>query len=148
MESVYNQVKNFKRKYPTTITHHRLKKHAKIVEKFLNPGETVNYAFVAQKNAKTFDFFETAIIAVTNERVLIGQKRVLFGYFINSITPDLYNDMQIYRGLIWGKITIDTVKEIVVLTNLPKKSLDEIETTISEFMMEAKKKYKNEQKDK
>jgi len=143
MESVYNQVKNFKRKYPTTITHHRLKKHAKIVEKFLNPGETVNYAFVAQKNAKTFDFFETAIIAVTNERVLIGQKRVLFGYFINSITPDLYNDMQLRAGLLWGNITIDTAKEVIELSNISKSALPEIETQISTFMMEAKKEYKN-----
>ena len=43
-----------------------------------------------------------------------------------------------------GKITIDTVKEKIVLTNLSKNSLDEIETTISEFMMSEKKKYKNE----
>ena len=63
-----------------------------------------------------------------------------------SITPDLYNDMEIFKGLIWGKITIDTVKEKVILTNLSKKGLDEIETTISEFMMKAKKKYANENK--
>ena len=56
----------------------------------------------------------------------------------------MYNDMEIYKGLIWGKVTIDTVKEVVVLTNISKKALDEIETNISEFMLEAKKKYKNE----
>ena len=39
---------------------------------------------------------------------------------------------------------IDTVKEKVILSNLSKKGLDEIETTISEFMMEAKKNYKDE----
>jgi len=50
----------------------------------------------------------------------------------------------IYKGLFWGKITIDTVKENITLTNLPKRSLDEIETVISDFMMEAKKQYKNE----
>ena len=55
--------------------------------------------------------------------------------------------MQIYKGLIWGKITIDTIKEKVILTNLPKKSLDEIETVISNYMMEAKKKYYHEQKE-
>lgn len=44
-------------------------------------------------------------------------------------------------GLIWGKVTIDTVKEEVVITNLAKDSLREIETEISEFMMEEKKKY-------
>ena len=49
--------------------------------------------------------------------------------------------MQVYSGLIWGKVTIDTVKEEVVITNLAKDSLREIETEISEFMMEEKKKY-------
>lgn len=78
---------------------------------------------------------------------MIAQKRVLFGYSLNSITPDLFNDMQIYRGILWGKITIDTVKEVVILTNLDKKSLPEIETNISEFMMKEKKKYASIQKD-
>ena len=36
---------------------------------------------------------------------------------------------------------IDTIKEEVVLTNLSKRSLPEIETEITEFMMEEKKKY-------
>ena len=49
--------------------------------------------------------------------------------------------MQVYSGLIWGKVTIDTIKEKVVITNLSKDSLREIETEISEFMMEEKKKY-------
>ena len=53
--------------------------------------------------------------------------------------------MQVYHGLFWGKITIDTVKETVVLTNISNKALDEIETTITEFMLEAKKKYRNEE---
>lgn len=141
MESVYNQVMNFKRKYPKTITHHRLKKHAKIIEMHLNPGEVVNYAFAAQKNVKAMDFFETCVVAITNERLLIGQKRVLFGYFLYSITPDMYNDMQVVSGLFWGGITIDTVKELVELSNIDKKALPEIETNVTSFMMEAKKKY-------
>ena len=65
MESVYSQVMRFKKKYPTTITHHRLKKHSQIIEKHLNPGEVVNYAFAAQKNARAYDFFETSVIVLT-----------------------------------------------------------------------------------
>lgn len=145
MESVYSQVMTFKKKYPMTVTHHRLKKHAAIVEKHLNPGEVVTYAFAAQKNAKAMDFFETCVVAITNERVLIGQKRVLFGYFLNSITPDLYNDMQIRSSLIWGSITVDTVNEKVELSNIAKSALPEIETQITSFMMEAKKEYKQKE---
>lgn len=142
MESVYSQVSAFKKKYPGTITHHRLKKHSEIIDKHLNPGEVVCYAFAAQKNAKQLDFFETAVIAITNERILIGQKRVFFGYFLTSITPDLYNDMQVRSGIIWGGVTIDTIKEVIELSNISKAALPEIETRISSFMMKAKKKYR------
>ena len=144
MESVYSQVMTFKKKYPMTITHHRLKKHAEIIEKHLNPGEIVTYAFAAQKNVKTLDFFETCVVAITNERLLIGQKRVMFGYFLNSVTPELYNDMQVHSNIFWGGITIDTVKEKVELSNIDKRALPEIETSISSFMMSAKKTIKED----
>ena len=141
MGTVYDHVNLNKKKYPKTITWWRLKKHAEIIERHLNPGETVSYAFTGQKNEKFYDLFSTCIIAVTNKRLLIGQKRVVFGYFLTSITPDLFNDLEVYQGLLWGKVTIDTVKEVVVLTNLDKKSLPEIETNVTEFMMEEKKQY-------
>lgn len=141
MESVYNQVKKFKREFPRTITHHRLKKHARIIEQHLNPGEVVNYAFAAQKNVKIADIFETCIVAITNERLLIGQKRVLFGYFLSTVTPDLYNDMQVMSGLLWGSVTIDTAKEVIELSNIDKRALPKIETEITSFMMDAKKQY-------
>ena len=141
MKSVYEQVKTFKRKYPMTLTHHRLKKHSEIVEMHLNPGEVVTYAFAAQKNASALDIFETSVIAITNKRILIGQKRVLFGYFLSAITPDLYNDILVRSGVIWGSVTIDTVKEVIELSNISKSALPEIETKITSFMMEAKKSY-------
>lgn len=139
MESVYKQVIAFKKKYPRTITHRRLKKHSEIIDKHLNPGETVNYAFAAQKNPQMGDFFETCVVALTNERILIAQKRVLFGYFLTSVTPDLYNDLKVRSGIIWGTITIDTVKELINLSNIDKNALPEIETEITSFMMDAKK---------
>ena len=138
---VYDKVMLYKKKFPGGVTWWRLKKHAKVVEQHLNPGEEVLYAFAGQKNARFYDLTSTCVVALTNKRILIGQKRVVWGYFLSSITPDLYNDMQVYQGLIWGKITIDTVKEVVVISNLAKDSLREIETQITEFMMEEKKKY-------
>ena len=143
MGKVYDKVISFKQKYSGGISW-RVKKHAKVVEDYVNPEEEVLYAFCAQKNEKMTEFFNTFSVVVTSKRILLGHKRLLWGSFLYSITPDLYNDLQVYKGLIWGKITIDTVKEKIILTNLPKKSLDEIETTISEFMMEAKKNYKND----
>lgn len=143
MGVIYDHALLFKKKYPRTITWHRLKKHSDVIEMHLNNDEKVLYVFDGQKNDHPLDWFSTCVVALTNKRILIGQKRVLFGYNLNSITPDLFNDMQIYRGIRWGKITIDTAKEVVILTNLDKRSLAEIETNISEFMIKEKRKYIN-----
>jgi len=137
---VSSKVLAFNKKYPNTIAWRKLK-HAAVVEKHLNPGEKVLYAFCAQKNASHGEIFNTCCFTLTNKRILIGQKRVLFGYTLTSITPDLFNDLEVYQGIFWGMITIDTVKELVNLSNIDKKALDEIETNITEFMMNEKKKY-------
>ncbi len=146
MGKVYDRVIRFKNKFPGGIAW-RIKKHSQVVEEYINPDEEVLYAFCAQKNEKFTELFNTYAFVLTNKRILLGRKRLMWGSLLNTITPDLYNDMQVYKGLIWGKITIDTIKEKIVISNLPKKSLDEIETNISEQMMEAKKKYQNEKKD-
>ncbi len=146
MGEVYNQIKRFRQKYPGGVAW-RVKKHAAIVEDYINFDEKILYSFVAQKNENFREIFHTFAVVLTDKRILLGCKRLLWGSFFYTITPDLYNDMQVYKGLIWGKITIDTVKEVVVLTNLPKKALDEIETTISNFMMEAKKQYAKTEKE-
>jgi len=122
----------------------RLKKHAEVIEKHLNPGEIVNYAFCAQKNSKSSEIFETCVVALTNDRLLVAQKRVLFGYFFSTVTPDLYNDLKVHSNLIWGKIIIDTAKEKIFLSNLSKDALDDIETEITNFMMKEKKEYQIE----
>lgn len=141
MGKVYDQVCMFKAKYPGTISWFRTKKHAKIVELHLNPGEEPLYSFVGQCTPDTFDFISTAVICLTNKRILIGRDLIIGGYKLNIITPDLFNDMQVFKGIVWGKVTIDTVKEVVVITKLDKKCLPELETAISSFMMEEKKKY-------
>ena len=140
MDYVYKKVLDFKRKYPMTVGW-RLRKNSSIVEKHLNPGEKVIYAFCAQKNDNPFDFLSTAVVVLTNKRILIGRKRVVLGYFLDSITPDMFNDLKVLSGIVWGKIYIDTVKEFVTLSNISKGALSEIETEISAYMMEEKKKY-------
>ena len=125
---LYNRVSEFLKKYPLTIAF-RLSKHLKVLEKHLNADEEV--------------IFSTCIIAFTNKRILIAQKRVVPGYRINSITPDLFNDFQVYKGLIFGKVDIDTVKEMVQLSNLDPRSLVEIETNLSEYLLTMKPKFVN-----
>lgn len=140
MASTYEIVKKFKNKYPGTICW-RTKKHAKLVDENLYPDEVVNYAFAAQNNTSHGSIFDTAVLAITNKRLIIAQDYVLVGYELNSITPDLYNDMQIHAGIIWGMITIDTMKETIYFSNLSKQALPEIQKEITSYMMEAKTKY-------
>lgn len=139
-KNVYEMVNEFIKKYPMTIAW-RVKKHSKIVEKFLNPDEEVKFAFAAQKNDSTTDIFNTYVVALTNKRIILGRKRLFFGFFYTSITPDMFNDLTVKMGIIWGKIYIDTVRELVVLSNIDPKALDIIETNITEYMMNEKKKY-------
>ena len=136
---VYSKLKEFKNKYPMTISW-RLKAHSKVINKHLNPEEEVLYAFAAQKNDNPLDIITTCAVAITNKRIIIGQKRLLFGYFFTSITPDMFNDLTVKMGIIWGKIYIDTIKEIVKLSNIQQEALNEIETNITEYMMKEKKK--------
>lgn len=139
MNDVYEKVKIYKKKYPGTISW-RLKAHSKVIEKHLNPGETVKFVFAAQKNERSYQIFSTYIVVLTNKRVLLAQKRLLFGYLFLAITPDMFNDITVKSGLIWGKIMIDTVKEIVHLSNVSKRALPRIETEVTEYMMREKKK--------
>ena len=139
-KNVYEMVNEFIKKYPMTIAW-RVKKHSKVVEKFLNPDEEVKFAFAAQKNDSTTDIFNTYVVALTNKRIILGRKRLFFGFFYTSITPDMFNDLTVKMGIVWGKIYIDTVRELVVLSNIDPKALDSIETNITEYMMNEKKKY-------
>lgn len=141
MKTCYSMIKNFKRKYPLTVAF-RLKQHCNIIDKHLNPDEEVLYAFVAQKNVDSFDIVNTNAVALTNKRIMIATKKMMWGYRFVSITPDMFNDLTVSKDLLWGKVQIDTIKEEVVLSNIDPKALPEIETNITSYMMEEKKKYK------
>jgi len=140
MKKSYELVKKFKNNYPMTIAW-RINKHCKVIDKHLNDGEKILYVFTGQKNEGLISLFSTYVIAFTNKRIILATKRVLFGYFFKSITPDMYNDLTIHRGIIWGRIQIDTVKEVINIINLDINSLDEIETNVSEIMLKHKKEF-------
>lgn len=138
MNSSYNFIKQYMRKYPMTIAW-RVKQHCKVIDKHINPNEKILYMFAGQKNDRSIDIFSTYVVAFTNKRIILATKRVVFGYFFKSITPDMYNDLTIHKGLIWGKIILDTVKEVITITNIDIKALDEIETNVTEIMLKHKK---------
>ena len=106
MMNSYNYIKEFMRKYPMTIAW-RVKQHCKVIDKHLNSNEKILYMFVGQKNNRAVDIFNTYVVVFTNKRIIVATKRVVFGYFFKSITSDMYNDLTIHKGLIWGKVTLD-----------------------------------------
>ena len=140
----YELAKKFMNKYSMTVAW-RVKNHCKIVDKHLNPGEEILYVFAGQKNDSMLDLFHTCVLAFTNKRIMIATDRVLFGYFFRSITPDMYNDLTVSKGIIWGKVVIDTIKEVITITNVDAKALDEVETNITEIMIKNKKSYNNKE---
>lgn len=138
--NIYEKAIEFKRKFPLGFSW-RIKQHCEVVQKHLNKDERVLYVFLGQRNNNPFDIISTSVFVITNKRILIGSKRVVFGYFLFSITPDLFNDLKVTSGLFFGRILIDTIKEVVYITGLDKRALDDIETNVTEFVMEEKKKY-------
>ena len=136
----YEQVKKFMKRHPGTIAF-RLKEHCNILDKHLNPDETIKYVFAGQKNNSSISTPNTFVIALTDKRLLFARKRLMFGYFFYAVTPDMFNDLKVNSGIIWGKIIIDTVKELAIISNISKDALTEIETSITQHMTEEKKKY-------
>ena len=138
---VYNLVCRFKRKYPMTIAN-CLRRHSIVANSIIDKDEKILYAFCGQKNDTHGMIFDTCVVVVTDRRLIIGQKRLLWGYQITTITPELFNDLKISAGLMWGKVEIDTVKEVMFVSNLDKKSLDEIETNVNAIMLKNKERKK------
>lgn len=143
---IYEKAKEFKRKYPGTVAF-RIKSHAKVAAKFIGDDEEVKYVFLAQKNQSSFDFMNTNIIVLTDKRLLVTTKRLLFGYFFRMITPDMFNDLTLKQGVFWGRVIIDTIKEKVMLSNIDINALPEIDDHITMYMLEQKKKDKEESKE-
>ena len=142
---IYKKAKEFKRKYPGTVAF-RIKEHAKVASKFVGSDEEVKYVFVGQKNAHSLDFINTNIIVLTDKRIIVATKRIVFGYFFRMITPEMFNDLTIKNGLIWGKVIIDTINEKVILSNIDSSALAEIDDNITMNMLGQKKKTKKESK--
>lgn len=140
MQDIYLKAKEFKSKFPRTIAW-RLQKHAAVVQKHLHDNEKIQYVFCGQKNVSSLMINKTCIVAITDERLVIGQKRLLWGYFFTTITPDQYNDFKVINNMIWSDILIDTLDEEVYLSNIDPNGAIDAQKHITKFMMEEKKKY-------
>ena len=140
LNEVYDMVHNFLKKYPATIAR-RLRQHCKVLTKHLNNDEKIIYIFPAQRNTNPFNVFATCLVTFTSKRIILAQKRVLWGYTFVSVTPDMFNDFEVYKGMIFGRLDIDTIKEVIRLSDISPKALVEIETNLSEYLLKVKPKF-------
>ncbi len=129
---VYKLARKFKNKYFGTIAF-RIKAHSKVIDKHLNDSEKLFYVFCGQKGYLSREIFSSCVVALTNERILVATKRVVFGYYLTTVTPELFNDLKVQSGILFGRVIIDTAKEKIVISNLAKSSLKEVETAISTY---------------
>lgn len=143
MKSTYEQAKEFKNKFPFTIAF-RIKKHAEVIDKHLHDGEKTSYVFCGQKGKASLFFNKSCVVAITNERLVVGQKRLFWGYFFTTVTPDVYNDFKIFNGMLWSEILVDTLDEEVHITKINPNGAIDVQKHITKFMMEEKKKYAKE----
>lgn len=138
---IYEEARAFRRKFPLTIAF-RLKANSAVVQKHLDAGETPLYTFVGQKRKDRMGRNQTAVVTITDKRILIGRSKLFhFGYILNVITPDMFNDLRVECGPIFGSVILDTIKEKVIITYLDRRSLDDIENHVSGTMTNLKKQY-------
>jgi len=139
---IKSEILKFKAKYPRTIMW-RVAKHAGVAEDYINNDEQILYVFGGQRSTlETNVMFYTSVVVLTNKRILVAQKRFLGRHKFFAITPDLFNDMKVKMGIVWGKVLIDTLREKVVIDKIDKRALREIESYVSKYMMQEKKRYK------
>lgn len=140
-KSIYEEAREFRKKFPLTVAF-RLKANSAVVQKHLDDGETPLYTFVGQKRKDRMGTNQTAVVTITDKRILIGRSKLFhFGYTLNVITPDMFNDLRVECGPVFGSVILDTVKEKVIITHLDRRSLDDIENNVSGTMTNLKKEY-------
>ena len=146
MAGVYEKLRKFKKKYPLTVGW-RLKSHCKIIEKHLNPGEEVNYVFVAQKTDTFFDFISTYVIAFYANEIPIdgGPESIngLPGMILGLVVPSQHlsyfaTKVEFNDGVVLDKKIFDNAKT----QRMSRAEIDKMMTqSMSNFMNKETVKY-------
>ena len=109
-------------------------KHFKVIEDNLMNNEEVLMAFIGLHNYKSVTKHENNYAyAITNKRILLGQKNALAGQDFHSISLKNINDITFNSGALFGIVTIDTIKETFSV-GLDKQSASNINIKIHETL--------------
>ena len=112
-------------------------KHFKIVENQLKDDEEVLVAFIGIKNYEGLTNHENHWgYAITNKRIIMGQKGLIGEKVVVVSLRDL-NDVSFKKGVVFGVLTIDTIKEVFNV-GLDKNSATAIHELVTNALMDLK----------
>lgn len=112
-------------------------KHFKVVEQQLKDDEDVLVCFIGLKNFVDIAHHEENwAYAITNKRIIIGQKG-LIGEKVDVISLRDLNDVSFRKGLVFGVLIIDTIKEEFSV-GLNKNSATSIHELVTNALMNLK----------
>lgn len=126
MGRVYEKLMLFKNRYPHTLTS-RLYAHATVAENSLADKEEVLYASCG------FDeLFRTIIFVVTDKRVLVARKKLVYGYYCTSIDKEKICQINTSKGMFLTNVSIRTLTETFGSVNLfDDEAADDIKRSIA-----------------
>lgn len=116
----YELTKRFKKKYFLTIAW-RLNAHSKVLNEILQEDEEVNYLFAGQRENL---LGATAIVAITNKRILMVTARIFGDSFIHDLSN---SKIESEYGFIWAKIIFTTDNDKFTLSYIDKDAISEID---------------------
>lgn len=107
-------------------------KHFSVVENTLLPDEEVLCVFIGLHNyVSSTKHDNNFAYAITNKRIIMGQKKVI-GQVCQIVSLENVNDITYKAGLLFGVITIDTIKEtfnVALSKNIAKNVYDIVHKT-------------------
>ena len=113
-----------------------LKKHFEVVEQRLRSDEDVMFAF-AGCNVGDLDMVGNFAYAITTKRILMGKKKII-GEVTKSILLEHLNDVTFKKDFNFYTITIDTIKEKLVIRN-NRKINPNIELEMQDVLLQLNK---------
>lgn len=113
-------------------------KHFKIIEENLLPGEEIKMPFIGLHNSISVSKHDGHFAyALTNKRIMMAQKKAVTGEIFQTVSLNNINDITFQSGLIYGKLTIDTIKETFNI-EVDKETAKTIKSSFHVIMNELK----------
>lgn len=111
-------------KYGTGTMKSATKKHFEIIEEQLHDDEVVLMSFAGLHEQEGSNLNGSFAYAITNKRLILGQKGVLGRSKTKSILIEQLNDITVQNGIVWRNIEIDTIKDHFTIKNNTSTSKD------------------------